>query len=583
MRGRISAIRTFRLRQYVPRVLLSFFASLSYFALNNPNLFTSKAFYSDRQLVGVILLATCLFLLSLLLPSDRVASLGAVCAATFYFFISAITVNDYGFALCASLFVCAIAIYTDLRPRERDIGGRRLYIGVALLSCLFILFVGGLCCLYHQSYYTQTYDFGIFSQMFYYMKETGECLTTCERDGLLSHFAVHFSPIYYLLLPFYLLIPKPETLLWLQAIVVASGVLPVLFICRRLAFSRRATLAFSAIYLLYPAFLAPNFYYLHENCFLTPIILWLCYFLLCERYLPAIGVSLLLLLVKEDAPVYLAVVALYFLFSGKQKRKALALLLMAVSAFVLITQLMGIYGEGVMSDSRYGDYIYDDGGLLTVIKACLQNPAYAVRQIFREEKLLFILEMLAPLAFLPLLTRRPSRLILFIPFLLVNLMTSYVYQYNVGFQYVYGSGALLFFLALINAAEWDRNRARLLLCALLCSVIVFAGGSAHRIGFIAQYNATEQIRTEIDTALAMIPEDAPVAASTLLVANLSSRDVVYELETTKNARECAYIAVDLRFDSSASASKYPSSRYECIYYVDGVIALYRNLELTVTE
>ncbi len=50
---------------------------------------------------------------------------------------------------------------------------------------------------------TPTYDFGIFSQMFYYMKETGMPLTTVERDGLLSHFNVHMSPIYYLLLPFY--------------------------------------------------------------------------------------------------------------------------------------------------------------------------------------------------------------------------------------------------------------------------------------------------------------------------------------------------------------------------------------------
>ena len=137
--------------------------------------------------------------------------------------------------------------------------------------------------------------------------------------------------------------------------------------------------------------------------------------------------------------------------------------------------------------------------------------------------------------------------------------------------------ALLFFLALINAADWNRDRARVLLCALLCSVLVFAGGSAHRIGFIGQYSATEQTRTEIDTALSMIPEDASVAASPLLVANLSSRDVVYELETTKHAGECEYIAVDLRFDSSASAYKYSGSRYERIYYADGVIALSKNL------
>nr|WP_289707141.1 DUF2079 domain-containing protein [Enterocloster clostridioformis] len=52
-------------------------------------------------------------------------------------------------------------------------------------------------------------------------------LTTCERDGLLSHFAVHLSPVFYVLLPFYKLVPRPETLLVLQSLVVISGMVPL--------------------------------------------------------------------------------------------------------------------------------------------------------------------------------------------------------------------------------------------------------------------------------------------------------------------------------------------------------------------
>jgi hypothetical protein len=78
---------------------------------------------------------------------------------------------------------------------------------------------------------TSCYDMGIFSQMFYYMREYGSVLTTCERDGLLSHFAVHFSPIYYSLLPFYCLFPTPATLLVCQAVLVGSGVIPLVLIC----------------------------------------------------------------------------------------------------------------------------------------------------------------------------------------------------------------------------------------------------------------------------------------------------------------------------------------------------------------
>lgn len=48
-------------------------------------------------------------------------------------------------------------------------------------------------------------------------------MTTCERDRVLSHFAVHVSPIYYLFLPFYALFPLPVTLEVLQALLLASG------------------------------------------------------------------------------------------------------------------------------------------------------------------------------------------------------------------------------------------------------------------------------------------------------------------------------------------------------------------------
>lgn len=52
---------------------------------------------------------------------------------------------------------------------------------------------------------TPAFDFGIFAQMFENMKDGLGPVTTVERNYELSHFAVHFSPAYYLMLPFYML------------------------------------------------------------------------------------------------------------------------------------------------------------------------------------------------------------------------------------------------------------------------------------------------------------------------------------------------------------------------------------------
>lgn len=97
----------------------------------------------------------------------------------------------------------------DSKPKKAP--GRWLWI-TAGISVLFFLLVSGWTVGRVRSFSAPTFDFGIFSQMFYYMKGSGAPMTTVERDGLLSHFAVHVSPIYYLLLPIYAVAPRPETL-----------------------------------------------------------------------------------------------------------------------------------------------------------------------------------------------------------------------------------------------------------------------------------------------------------------------------------------------------------------------------------
>ena len=75
----------------------------------------------------------------------------------------------------------------------------------AVAALVFFLFVSLWTVCRVLTYRAPTYDLGIFSQMFHQMRTTGLPTTTLERDGLLSHFDVHVSPIYYLLLPFYFL------------------------------------------------------------------------------------------------------------------------------------------------------------------------------------------------------------------------------------------------------------------------------------------------------------------------------------------------------------------------------------------
>ena len=98
--------------------------------------------------------------------------------------------------------------------------------------------------------------------------------------------------------------------------------------------------------------------------------------------------------------------------------------------FVCAIFLLDAFGTGAMT-WRYANL--SDSGLTGVICAVFTDPMRVMAECLTAEKLVFLLQMMLPLLFLPLMTKRPARLILLIPLILVNLMTNYPYQYSVRF------------------------------------------------------------------------------------------------------------------------------------------------------
>jgi hypothetical protein len=151
-------------------------------------------------------------------------------------------------------------------------------IPVTLLAVTFTVFVSVWTVSRIMTFSTPTFDFTIFAQMFHNMSTIGEPLTTVEREvGELSHFAVHVSPTYYLLLPFYMIVPQPATLQVLQAMVIASAVIPMWLIGRHHGLNGFTRMLLCALLLVIPTMAGGTSYDIHENCFLAPLVLWLLY------------------------------------------------------------------------------------------------------------------------------------------------------------------------------------------------------------------------------------------------------------------------------------------------------------------
>lgn len=441
--------------------------------------------------------------------------------------------------------------------------GYGILAAVAALAFFLLVSVWTVCRVY--SFGTPTFDFGIFAQMFHSMKTTGLPITTVERDGPLSHFAVHVSPIYYLLLPFYCLVPIPATLQVLQAAVLASAVVPLWKLGKIHGLPPLPRSLVCVLLLLYPAYAGGTSYDIHENAFLTPLILWLFYGI--DRkcgWITALA-GLLTLMVKEDAAVYVAVVALWLLLKTAVRREGKwgliaggVLLAGAMAWFLAVTGYLARSGDGVMT-YRYKNFMFDDSGsLLSVVMAVLICPMKAVFECLDGEKLEFIGLTLVPLLALPLMTRRYERYVLLIPYLLVNLMSDYQYQHDIFFQYTYGSTACLIYLTLVNLADIRLGKRRM--AALLAAVGVAAVCFGMQILPVAVRYPTQcrqyaAYYGSLRQTLSVIPEDASVAATTYYTTHLSQRDILYDVRyaSREHVLSCEYMALNVSDEKSYKA------------------------------
>src|SRR3989338_11707587 len=79
---------------------------------------------------------------------------------------------------------------------------------------IYIVIFGVVTSLRHYNFQTQAWDLGIFDQVVWNISRGNGMSTTLEF--VQNHFAVHMSPILFLLAPGYLVFPSPYFLLILQ-------------------------------------------------------------------------------------------------------------------------------------------------------------------------------------------------------------------------------------------------------------------------------------------------------------------------------------------------------------------------------
>jgi len=416
----------------------------------------------------------------------------------------------------------------QLQLSKINISYNKSFILTTIITVITAIYFGMMTIYRHKTFSSSTYDFGIFAQMYEYLARTGMPLTTCERNKLLSHFYIHFSPIYYTILPIYMIFRKPEALLMMQSFIVFSGSIPAFLICRKYKLPPIITLFVSLIYLAYPGFLCPLYYDFHENKFLPLMIMWTIYFIENKKYKISYIFIVLTLMIKEDAALYVIFLSLYFIFSKKEYKNGLLMLFGGFIYFGVVISVIQHFGMGLMEGHYSIYYLTGQSGVFPMAKNIILNCGFFINNLFTESTFEFIFYMLGSLIFIPMVNKNTKNLLLLIPFVAINLMTNYPYQHDVGYQYCYGSGALIFYLFIINISQLDNKWKNTICLTAFVACMLFVYTKRDDLQYYQRVYAQNKENIEkTEAALTAIPEKVSITSSTYILPHLYNKEKLY--------------------------------------------------------
>jgi uncharacterized membrane protein len=284
---------------------------------------------------------------------------------------------------------------------------------VALVLGLFYgLYASHLALLDHRNLGTHIYDLGIYDNVFWRTVH-GDFLG-CGYCKTGKHVSAHFDPIIAVFSPLYMLSPRAETLLVLQSVWLATGAAPLYLLATKRLGNPWFGVLLVATYVLYPALHGVNLFDFHSLTLVVPSLLWAIWFIDSGAKWRYWLVLVLMLLTREDMSLLACFVGAYAIL---QRRPWTGLLTIVLSlGYLAFAKLEMMNDPGLMmaggKDSMsyvffYEDMIpHEDEGLKGLVISLVTNPGFALKILLLEKKVFFLLALLGPLLFLPLLAGR---------------------------------------------------------------------------------------------------------------------------------------------------------------------------------
>jgi uncharacterized membrane protein len=408
----------------------------------------------------------------------------------------------------------------------------------------------------HRRFATYGYDLGQYDSVFWTTLH-GHPMQ-CTPLGLIKDWhelGNHADIAVFFLVPFYAIRPNSETLLIMQAVILALGAIPIyLFAARRLPAAHACFLALC--YLLYAPMHGANFYDFHYQPLASTFVLFTICFIDARRWILAALAFVVAITCREDISVGLALFGVYLILSGHRPRAGGIIAACSVVYFVVMRfYIMPSFGPSWFSDIFKDLYPVPDGpsSYSGVMQTLMTNPAYVFKTLLTGDKLRYFLQIVTPIAFLPL--RRIRLLPALVPGTIFTLLsTDYGPTIDIGFQYSGHFVPYIFTASAVALASYrfdSESRVKVpaslialgagtLLCYFQWGLFVPRGsikGGFHEVPFTRPTEAHRQKERDLRELWEKIPKDATFSVSEEELPHVSGHMHCYTLRDGHNSAE----------------------------------------------
>ena len=344
-------------------------------------------------------------------------------------------------------------------PAEAPAGLARrylLYVVIAMVVAAALLSI--LAIQRYRNYYGGRFDMGNMVQAVYNTAH-GHFLEVTSSDAAgrqMSRLGAHVDPILAVFAIPWLVWPSPMMLLVAQAVIVSLAAWPAYRLGLRVLGDARAAFLLSVALLLYPPLQYAVLNEFHPVTLAIPFLLFAFVYADEGRWWRAAPFLVLAALCKEEIPLVIAVMGLYFALRKRSLRPLLLTVVAAVYFVIAVKVVLPHYSPGGSPFlNRYADLGSSVGGVGVNV---VLKPGVTLSHLFAASNLRYLLQLLWPFAFSSLLS--PLTTLIAVPEFLLNALASNGFQRSYEFHYVAGEVPFVFAGAVLGIARARRWLAR---------------------------------------------------------------------------------------------------------------------------